>query len=200
EVTAQLQSELAPGRMLTHYRAVLRLTQELPDVVPAERVRHSEKSLTVAKAYDEWLFHGPRFRVIEKIEGLSRAGAGARVRASHPREWLAGSAPDVQWVFDPALLDAAAQMAWLWSRAFRDEAALPARFGRVARYRAHCPERMHMEYERIETEDPSLIRGNVTFFDEQGEPVMAIEELDSVASAALNRFGGTAGPVRSVHA
>jgi hypothetical protein len=51
---------------------------------------------------------------------------------------------------------------------------------------------MHMEYERIETADPSLIRANVTFFDGQGQPVMAIEELDSIASAALNRFGGTA--------
>lgn len=192
EVTAQLQSEVAPGKMLTHYRAVLRLAQELPDAVPAERARHTEKSLTVAKAYDEWLFHGPRFRVIGKIEGLSRAGAGACVRVSHPHQWLNSCASDTDWVFDPALLDAAAQMAWLWSRAFRDEAALPARFGRVVRYRARFPERMHMEYERIETADPSLIRGNVTFFDEQGEPVMAIEELDSIASAALNRFGGTA--------
>jgi hypothetical protein len=191
EVTAQLQSEFAPGKMLTHYRAVLRLAQELPDVVPAERARHAEKSLTVAKAYDEWLFHGPRFRVIEKIEGLSRAGAAARVRRSYPREWLSGCAADADWVFDPALLDAAAQMAWLWSRAFRDESALPARFGRVVRYGAQLPERMHMEYERIETADPSLVRANVTFFDEQGEPVMAIEELDSIASAALNRFGGT---------
>ena len=192
EVTAQLQSELAPGKMLTHYRAVLRLAQELPDAVPAERTRHAEKSLTVTKAYDEWLFHGPRFRVIERIEGLSRHGAGARVRISHPQQWLNGSAADAGWVFDPALLDAAAQMAWLWSRAFRDEAALPARFGRVVRYRARFPESMHMEYERVESADPSLIRGNVTFFDEQGEPVMAIEELDSIASAALNRFGGTA--------
>ena len=192
EVTAQLQSEFAPGKMLTHYRAVLRLSQGLPDAVPAERARHTEKSLTVAKAYDEWLFHGPRFRVIGKIEGLSRAGAGARVRVSHPQQWLSGCAADTDWVFDPALLDAAAQMAWLWSRAFRDEAALPARFGRVVRYRTRFPERMHMEYERIETADPSLVRGNVTFFDEQGEPVMAIEELDSIASAALNRFGGTA--------
>lgn len=193
EVTAQLQSELAPGKMLTHYRAALCLAQELPDAVPAERMRHAEKSLTIAQAYDEWLFHGPRFRVIERVEGLSRHGAGARVRVSQPRQWLAGNGDgSAGWVFDPALLDAAAQMAWLWSRAFRDEAALPARFGRVVRYRARFPEHMHMEYTCIESGDPSLVRGNVTFFDEQGEPVMAVEELDSIASAALNRFGGTA--------
>ena len=44
EVTAQLQSELAPGKMLTHYRAVLRLAQELPEVVPAENVCATRKN------------------------------------------------------------------------------------------------------------------------------------------------------------
>ena len=74
-----------------------------------------------------------------------------------------------------------------------DESALPARFGRVVRYRDVLPQRLHMEYERIPTTDPTLIRANVTFIDdESGEPVLAIEELDSIASAALNRLGGTA--------
>ena len=69
---------------------------------------------------------------------------------------------------------------------------MPARFGRVVRYRERFPERMHMQYTRIPSDDPTLIRGNVLFLDEAGEAVMSIEELDSIASAALNRFGGTA--------
>ena len=92
----------------------------------------------------------------------------------------------------PGLLDAAAQMAWLWARTFRDESALPTRFGRVLRFRDRCPPRMHMEYTRIEVTDPTLIRANVVFYDDAGEAVLSIEELDSVASAALNRLGGTA--------
>jgi hypothetical protein len=83
-------------------------------------------------------------------------------------------------------------MAWLWARAYRDESALPARFGRVVRYRDQLPERLHMQYQRLESDDPTLIRGNVVFFDDEGQPVMAVEELDSIASAALNRLGGTA--------
>jgi len=193
DVSAALQTDLGNGRALTHYRCVVRLEQALPAAVPAERAFHDDKSLTVAKAYGEWLFHGPRFQVIEHIEGLSPAGSGARVRSSHPSQWLARQSADAPgWLFDPALLDAAAQMAWLWARAYRDESALPTRFGRVVRYRDQFPARLHMEYERIESPDPNLIRGNVVFSDEHGEPVMAIEELDSVASAALNRLGGTA--------
>ncbi|WP_425259604.1 SDR family NAD(P)-dependent oxidoreductase [Rubrivivax sp. RP6-9] len=193
EVNAALQTDLGQGRGLTHYRGVVRLEQQLP---VGERCRpgvHAEKSLTPARAYGEWLFHGPRFQVIEEIAGLSSAGAATRVRATHPSQWLQGRAPDsAGWVFDPALLDAAAQMAWLWARAFRDESALPARFGRVVRYREVFPARMHMEYERIATDDPAVVRANVMFFDDDGEPVMLIEELESIASAALNRLGGTA--------
>jgi acyl transferase domain-containing protein/NAD(P)-dependent dehydrogenase (short-subunit alcohol dehydrogenase family) len=193
EVSAALQSDLGNGRVMNHYRCTIRLEHAVPSAVPAERGYHAERSLSVAKAYGEWLFHGPRFQVIDHIEGLSVAGSGARVHSSSPSTWLAGQGGEgLGWVFDPALLDAAAQMAWLWSREFRDESALPTRFGRVVRYREKLPEKMHMEYERVVVTDPTLIRGNVTFFDEQGEPVMAIEELDSVASAALNRLGGTA--------
>ncbi|BAL96452.1 type I polyketide synthase [Rubrivivax gelatinosus] len=193
EVVAALQSELAAGRFITHYKGVVRLEQQLPAgerVVPRP---HREKSLTVERAYGEWLFHGPRFQVIEGFDGLSQQGAGTAVRSTHPSAWLRGVPADAAgWVFDPALLDAAAQMAWLWARAFRDESALPAKFGRVVRYAERFPERLRMEYERIPSDDPTLIRANVVFSDERGEPVMLIEELESIASAALNRLGGTA--------
>ncbi len=192
EVNVQLQSLLPAGRALTHYRCVVRLEQSLPVADPVERHSYGERSLTVAKAYGEWLFHGPRFQVIEQIDGLSSSGSGAGVRSSLPASWLAGvSAGAAGWLFDPALLDAAAQMAWLWARAYRDESALPTRFGRVVRYREQLPERLHMQYQRLESGDPTLIRGNVVFFDDEGQPVLAVEELDSIASAALNRLGGT---------
>jgi integrase len=51
-------------------------------------VQHREKKLTVARAYDEWLFHGPCFQVIEKVDGLSSSGAAAMVRSSTPAQWL----------------------------------------------------------------------------------------------------------------
>ena len=193
EVNVMLQSEVG-GRTLNHYRSIVRLEHALPVAIEQAHARHAEKSLSVAKAYGEWLFHGPRFQIIEAIEGLSRGGASARVRPTQPSSWLARVGPEGHgWLFDPALLDAAAQMAWLWARAFRDESALPARFGRVVRYRADAlPQRLRMEFERVETEDPTLVRGNVTFLDEAGLPVLAIEELESIASAALNRLGGTA--------
>ncbi len=152
EVSASLQSALPGGRAMTHYRCVVRLEQSLPSAMPhGADVVHDDRSLSVAKAYGEWLFHGPRFQVITDIDGLSPRGASARVRSTRPTQWLVhaensadqgggGRPGDDGWCFDPALLDAAAQMAWLWSRAYRDESALPTRFGRVARHVEVLPE------------------------------------------------------------
>ena len=193
EVNASLQSELSGGKAMTHYRCVVRLEQQIPLGLPGEVSVHSEKQLSVAKAYGEWLFHGPRFQVIDAIDGLSVAGSAAQVHATHPSQWLSGLSPEsAGWVFDPALIDAAAQMAWLWARAFRDESALPARFGRVARYREVFPERMTMVFDRVQVADDSLVRANVSFIDAEGALVMSIDDLESVSSAALNRLGGTA--------
>ncbi len=196
EVNASLQSPQANGRVLTHYRCVVRLEQVMPPPMPLldRAARHDERALSVAKAYGEWLFHGPRFQVITTIDGLSAQGATARVRRSEPSQWLArahAGTPD-DWCFDPALIDAAAQMAWLWSRAYRDESALPTRLGRVARCVATLPDSMTMVYRCVPSTDATIVRGHVAFVDNTGRVVMEIEELDSIASAALNRLGGTA--------
>nr|MCU0968138.1 SDR family NAD(P)-dependent oxidoreductase [Rubrivivax sp.] len=193
EVMATLSSAGPGGRPLPHYRATLRLEVVRPEGEPHRVAAYRDRTLEVSTAYGEWLFHGPRFQVIEAIDGLSPAGAAARVRATRPSQWMArcpGDGPG--WCLEPALLDAAAQMAWLWARAYRDESALPARFGRVVRYRGDWPARLRMEYRRIATDDPALVRADVHFVDEGGRTLMSIEELDSIASPALNRLGGTA--------
>lgn len=193
EVAVVLRSELAPGRHQIHYRNTVRLEQQLTPGLAGELPRHRERTLTVAKAYGEWLFHGPRWQRIDRIDGLSPAGATATVRSSSVAGLMGdGAADGIDWLFDPGLLDVAAQMAWLWARAYRDESALPARFGRVVRHRDRLPATLAMSYQRLEGEETSLVRANVVFVDADGQPVLTVEELDSVASAALNRLGGTA--------
>ncbi len=192
ETTAVIQSQ-TDGGVRFHYRAVLRLAQQRDQIVSPPMQHVTEKQLTVSKAYNEWLFHGPRFQVIEDIEGLSENGAAASVRTTRPSEWVDYKTGDRdQWVFEPALIDAAAQMGLLWARAFRNESALPTHFGRVVRYKEVLPEKLHMHFERIITDDPHLICANVNFYNENEEVVFAIEELKCVSSEALNRLGGTA--------
>jgi hypothetical protein len=183
--------------MQTHYQCVLRMEQSLPAPGAANPKVHKDKSLTVAQAYGEWLPCGPRLQVIEAIDGLSPAGAAAMVRSSRPSQWLPAGHSDggdaaapARWMFDPALLLAATQMVSLWARSYLDEFVVPARFGRVVRHRDELPPRLHLELERTDSSDPALIRGNVTFCDDAGAPVLTIEELDCVPVSAPNRLGG----------
>ena len=193
DVAATIRSDLGGGRWIVHYRGVVRLEQQLQGEFPRQPAQHAAKQLSVASAYDEMLFHGPCFQVIESIDGLSERGSVAQVRPSRPSEWLASVPPaHDQWTFDPALVDAAAQMALLWARSLRGESCLPARFGRVARLREQLPPKMTMEFELIPVDDTSLVRANVYFLDAASQAVLVIEEMECIASAALNRLGGTA--------
>jgi hypothetical protein len=66
------------------------------------------------------------------------------------------------------------------------------RFGRVVRHDLTCPEWLNMELIVTPATEPSLVRAEVVFFDDAGQVLMMIDELESVASAALNRLGGGA--------
>jgi len=193
EVSCTLQSEQEAGNKQVHYRSVLRLEQQFPQSLVHEPQSYTDKQLPVAKAYNEWLFHGPRFQVIKAIDGLSDNGAKALVRTSRPSEWMGniGSCND-QWGFEPALIDAAAQMAILWARVFRNETALPVRLGRVVRYVDMLPETLSMDFTRIITDESHLVRANVFFTDIDNKVVLSVEDLECVSSEALNRVGGTA--------
>jgi acyl transferase domain-containing protein/NADP-dependent 3-hydroxy acid dehydrogenase YdfG len=185
EVTAVMRSGVDAPRI--HYRAMLKLAQVFsPDFVRSDRLR-PEKSLTVDKAYGEWLFHGPCFQVIERIDGLAVAGAEALVRATTPAQLVSRAEGD-RWLFDPAVLDAAPQMAILWARAFTDQTALPTCFGRVVRFVDALPDRMRMVYECLPATNPHQVRANVYYLDRNDNVVMMIEELEGIASSALNRL------------
>jgi hypothetical protein len=94
------------------------------------------------------------------------------------------------WIFDPALVDVAAQMALLWSRTFRNESSLPVRFDRIVRHVDVLPDKLRMSFERIDGDDPHVIRANVYFFNEEQEVMLVIEGIECVSSEALNRLGG----------
>ena len=173
-----------------HYRAAVKMAQQLPEAPRHAIGEYRERELPVAKAYQEWLFHGPRFQVIRGISGLSSQGAAALMCPSSPPQWLAGGRAEQQWIIDPAVLDAAPQMALLWARTFHDGSALPAQFGRVIRYVEQLPERFHMDFQCLPSE-AQQVRANVYFSDDEGRLLLLIEDLQCIVDARLNRLGGT---------
>jgi hypothetical protein len=150
----------------------------LPTPAPAPRATHDERALPIADVYGEYLARDARWQVIEGIEGLSPGGAAGLVRSTQPTEWLTRGAPDdARWLFDPALLDAAAQMAALWSRTYRAAAITATRYGRVVRYRHPLPARLRLEF-TLDSADDGVVRGTAVFSDAAGEPVLLVEDLE----------------------
>lgn len=189
EVSASLRSPGASGQPpRIHYRCVLRFAQQYPESFSMTPQAHTERTLTVEEAYGRCLFHGPCFQVIERLDGLSSAGAQALVRASSPAQWLNNAKEAEAWIFDPALVDAGPQMAILWARSFHDQTVLPTGFGRVVRYGAALPSRLRMVFERLPTKIPQQVRASVYYLDDDDNVVLFIEDLCSIGSSALNRI------------
>jgi hypothetical protein len=76
--------------------------------------------------YGSLLFHGPAFRVIESIEGISADGISATVRGSRAMRWK-----DPYRACDGAMLDGGLQLARLWGFHRFRRPSLPAGIGAV---------------------------------------------------------------------
>jgi acyl transferase domain-containing protein/NAD(P)H-dependent flavin oxidoreductase YrpB (nitropropane dioxygenase family)/NAD(P)-dependent dehydrogenase (short-subunit alcohol dehydrogenase family)/acyl carrier protein len=192
ELEVTIQTKQAQGQTRYHYRTKFRLERNLPPEWIREPNFFTDVSLTVEKAYTEWLFHGPVFQLIEAIDGLSSGGGSAVLRSSSPSQWLSGTNGSQQWVFDPGVVDAAAQMAILWSRAIRNETSLPVSFKRVVRYCECLPEKLYMIFACTEDQEPHIVKANIYFTDKDHKVAMFIENMVCASSFELNRLTGNA--------
>lgn len=77
----------------------------------------------VRVAYEDLLFHGPKFQGIEELQ-LGRNGARAILR-SVPPEALVSVTPGGSWLLDPLVLDCALQLQVIWARVNWDVTLLP---------------------------------------------------------------------------
>ncbi|MCH2169968.1 SDR family NAD(P)-dependent oxidoreductase [Myxococcota bacterium] len=197
EVKARLQSQPdgPSGRPRFHYRAIARLGHQLPEISGGSRLFQGTQGLSPARAYEEMLFHGPLFQVIVAIDGFADGGAQVGVQRTAPAKWLpsTGGGADA-WLFDPGAVDAAAQVAILWARLYRDEVALPAGFDRVVRFSSERPERLVLTFERDIASEPHLVQGDVFFSDDEGRVHLVVYGMQCVSSPELNRLVGAATP------
>ena len=183
EVSATLSTKGSGDQWHSSLQCVLGVERSCTEADPVERSLHKERSLSVRKVYEECLSRGSLLQVIERIDGLSGSGAAARVRSTRPSGWLTcDRACDEKWIFDPALLDAAEQMASLWARSYRGETVTAVRYGRIVRHRDGVPAHLDVSLALTHSEQAGGLRCNVVFCDDFGKPVLTIEELDCSTS------------------
>jgi hypothetical protein len=115
-----------------------------------------EKKLPVAQAYDQFLFHGPRFQVMTALKGLSADAAAATVVPSAPRLVARRAGRAGPLGVRPGDHRRRSAMAIVWAREFlRDLPADPLR--RVVRYVDQLPEQMTMSLEVVPLDDAGLV-------------------------------------------
>ncbi|MGH8444318.1 MAG: polyketide synthase dehydratase domain-containing protein, partial [Solimonas sp.] len=177
-----------PQRKLPFYRATAVLLQEMPEapqaqapVLPGDGI-----AIEAAQAYGEHLFHGARFRLIERIDKLHGGGISTTVQPSLVSGFIGGKG---RWVFDLGLMDVPPQLAFVWARVQQDKGALPSGFGSVSRYGSGPlagPLKLVMRLKPAPHEH--AIAYDVDVIDTQGRVRIAIEDGTSTMSPALNRL------------
>jgi malonyl CoA-acyl carrier protein transacylase len=175
------------------YRATVQLTDRMPaaqaEPVPG-LVGMPPFPMSVAEAYDRWLFHGPVLQGITTIEGMNEHGISALVRPSSP-EHLVRDARG-QWLVDPVLMDCAFQLAILWARAYHDATSIPSKVGRYRRLGLPSGAPVHCHLRFQPSAGDSILNARILFVEADGRALGALEDMEFTCSKALNRAGGTA--------
>jgi hypothetical protein len=187
------------GREKPSYRATALLAPEIPAAeAPAPLDERTLGSFPLAddQLYRQWLFHGPRFQCIDRIDGFGPAGLIGRLRPSTPAQALAGASGD--WLLDPVLLDGGLQLALLWMRATHDVSALPAGFAAVRRWAPIGSEPITCHLKAHAGGTAHATRFDVRFIRADGRLALSIEELEATGSRALNRLMGWPQPHAAV--
>ena len=169
-------------------RALYEATVELaphpvpPPPPPALATLHGPFPLDAQEAYARWLFHGPSYQVIRAFGALADSGLDAEIARAGPSD------PAVaDFLSDPCLLDAAGQLALLWSRAVHGDCQLPNYLRRYHRYGALA----NLPHEvRLRITGPSngqAYRADVWFI-RDGQVRGWIEGLEGAGSPELTRL------------
>lgn len=175
-----------------YYRASLVLTAQLPPVTQANVPEFADLQPyadTVDEAYARWLFHGPIFQGITRIEGISPQGMIGQCRPATPDDCFAAPTK-TDWAIDPVVLDSGLQLIILWARTYHDITPLPAgckRYRRLAPLQG-APVTCYLKAQLAQ--DGHTVLGDLLFVDENQRLLGILEGLECTGSKALNRLAG----------
>ena len=178
------------------YRADFVLGQQLPNPLAAPIPKAiAPAPYTVAEAYERHCFHGPRFQLLESIDGIDEEKVHASAANSHLAGWLKNERGE-GWLFNPGLVDAAVQAQIIWCRTHLGSNLLPNHFVRVSRFGTTAPDNgpVHL-FLTITGFNSTTIRSNWHWADDQGRIAIKAEGMEVTVSKALNRLVKSPPPV-----
>ena len=121
------------------------------------------------------LFHGPRFQIIQSLDGVSDGGAAGTLLRTLDLGWEGGG-----WRIDPAPLDGALQMALLWSDRVLGGASLPMAVGELLLHRGTSDTGTWRATLKKRDVRGSRSFSDVSFVDASGEIVAEMRGVETV--------------------
>ena len=194
DATLAVEVEIAEASKpeLPSHRAVVLLGDTLPEqpAFDAELLTGlGPFPKTTEEAYLQWLFHGPCFQGITRIEGMSENGIAVRLRSHAPIECFLHLPPG-QWAIDPIVMDSAFQPALLWERVYHDMTPLPSGFASFRLFGSLSQAPLLCHLQTNSSSDGHILMTNIFFVDENQRQVARIEGMEFSCSAELNRLAG----------
>ncbi|MCA1601958.1 MAG: SDR family NAD(P)-dependent oxidoreductase [Acidobacteria bacterium] len=191
-VEVNLEVESASERPQLHYAATIELRREPVGPIEFENLKLiNDRSLpvSVAAAYEKWLFHGPRFAGIVEVDGIGENGVIARLSPSSPENFFTDARPGA-WFIDPVVIDSGLQLLILWARAYLDMTPLPSQLGCYHRFGPPSSTDLRCEVRVSHNAGSPIIHADLKFFDAGGRLLGWLEGMEVTCSKALNRLAG----------
>jgi acyl transferase domain-containing protein/NAD(P)H-dependent flavin oxidoreductase YrpB (nitropropane dioxygenase family)/NADP-dependent 3-hydroxy acid dehydrogenase YdfG len=176
-VAAKLFSASAPKR--PHYAADFVLAPMMTaheTAGPLPKIPAKATAFNAEALYPEHLFHGPAFQSITSADGIWADGVRATIKTAAP-DRLLGNAGGLDWLFDPLLVDAIAQLPLAWSSTQHNLQVLPLQFERIERFvevlDANATKSLTLDM-TITDHSPEAVVSDVRAIDPDGRVVMAV--------------------------
>jgi acyl transferase domain-containing protein/NAD(P)H-dependent flavin oxidoreductase YrpB (nitropropane dioxygenase family)/NAD(P)-dependent dehydrogenase (short-subunit alcohol dehydrogenase family)/acyl carrier protein len=174
-----------------HYRATVELSERLPYAPPVNLTHLTDGqpfSMDIADLYRRWLFHGPTFQGIDRVDVVAPGGIQASLSTSTPEGWIAGASSS-PWLIDPLMFDSALQLLVLWGREHWDMTALPSGFQSFRRFAGPVPSRILCELRLRPNTCAPAIHSDIFFIDaDRGNVIGIVEDMQGTCSKTLNRL------------
>ena len=177
-----------------HYRAMVDLVPQLPEPPAFEPIAPAEPrglSIDFSEIYQQWLFHGPLFQGINRIDYIGSDGIVAALASSSPATWIT-DAPDGRWLIDPLMLDSGLQLLILWSRQHWDMTALPSHFRAYRRFGTEPGTDVRCEVRIRPNIGSQKFHSDLIFINSHRCVIGVLEDIEANCTSALNRLAGSA--------
>jgi len=173
------------GPVHSRARALLADTPPAAPAPPPPPAGLKPFPISPSEAYGRVLFHGKRLHGIRHIEGCSDQGMVARLApAPDPERWIRQPLRR-HWITDPLVLDAAFQMAILWSHVQLGMVALPTRAKSYRQYCRRFPADGVTAEMRVVAATSRRLKADITFLDAQRQVVALLSGFETTMDPGL---------------